>query len=754
MKNLLIVESPNKISTIKKALKNEKDEWIVMATLGHVVDLPRRRHGLSLENGEYIPEWEYIQGKKKVVQEITSLAKEVDNVYVATDDDREGEKIADDIVHYCKLQKHYRVVFHEITRRAVLAGISNARTVSEEYVLAQKARRFIDREVGYKVSEVIRWSMREKGTDIHRIGVGRVVSPALHLLCLRERDIEQFVAEKQFKIAVDYVKDGVQFRVMFGTVFSEETKTEMNQVFAYLGNKANHHIVQKYKQSTKEVAPFPPLITSRLQRGAFYLFNFDPNKTMKLAQKLFEAGLITYIRTDSYNISDDVVYEIIEYLNEHFPEEDVLQHKRVFKSKKEGHDAHEAIRPVYFTEEYTPDTVRQTSHFRDHKLTEEHRQVYEYIWYVTMATQMVDSVYDNSELTVQVGENIMRVKANSIATTFTLEGEEVKLYGWEKLQRNYLKTAERDNDEDYKDREVYIPRMTVGDELKFVNIDVVESLSKRPPRYGIGRFISVLEDKGIGRPSTFASIYQKLVDTGCVRIIGGQMLQPQKIGFMIDDWIKENCEWMHDINQAKEFEELLDAIESGEVDDINPIVNGYTQLINYLYEKVGFTPDLNKETNTPSEAQISFYRRIIKQEGMSVDERLLNDREKLSAFLTKYNNDKTVCKCPVCKTGAIQEKSFTKDGHTFEYYKCTNNDCDFTLGDTSIDKFFAQKGIDLNKEERRTALKNIASKKRGFLFTGFISSAGKKYDAKVKLGKYFNKTRNKEMWTLQLNFDK
>lgn len=753
--NLLIVESPLKVKTIGKYLKNDGSKWLVTATLGHIVDLPEHRHGLSIgDNGDYIGEWVVIDGKKKIIDGIIAQSTRAEKIYIATDDDREGEKIADDVVHYCHLKNYYRVVFHEITKTAIIDGIKNARYVDEKTVLAQKARRFIDREVGYKVSNIIRADFKNRGEEITSgLGVGRVVSPALHLLVIREKEIDAFVTQRQYKIGVDYEYEGVQFTVYFPTVFSDNTKTEMMDILAYLGNAKNEHVVEKYKPGQRGVPPFPPLITSRLLRGCFYLMSYDPSKTMKLAQQLFECGLITYLRTDSYTIADEAVESIIRYLNSKYPEEDVKQSKRVYKQKEGTHDAHEAIRPIYFTDEFSPDNIQTTSEWIDNKLTPEHHKVYEYIWQVTLATQMKDAVYDKSVVEIRVGQNILKAQANYVATTLNEYGEEVEMLGWEKMRGNYLKTAERDADEDYKDRRIYIPYLTVGERLKPINVKETEYQSKRPPRYGIGRFVSVLEEKGIGRPSTFASIYQKLVKTGCVGLIGKQMLQPRAFGIRVDNWITEHAGWMNDIDNAKKFEELLDAIEKGELASINEEIAMYTALIEDLQKTLGIKPDLAKENNLPSEAQIALYDAILSRTGGGApDDRLLKDRSKMSVFIDKYQKSNTVCKCPSCKTGEIRIHEYEKEGRTKRFFKCSNKTCDLFIGDEHIDKFFVMKGKDFNAEERVDILKKICSKKSGYFMTGFVSKTGKDYNANVILQNSVKE--EKSYWSLNLVFEK
>lgn len=691
--NLMIVESPHKAATISKIIAKGNQKWFVRATKGHILDLPVHEHGVEVVQGKYHGKWVFKDGKKDLIADLRKLAATASNVYVATDNDREGERIADDVVKQINLKQYYRVVFPAITEKAIKEGIANARLIDEQIVAAQVARRLIDREIGYKVSSIIKKDFQKNSEDLRGVGVGRVVSPALHLLTVREREIEDFIREKTYRLAIDYIKDGVQFQIFHKTVFKDDTREEMNSLLAYLGNKNNPHIVEIYKPSTKEEAPFPPLITSRMQRGGFYLMGYEPDKTMKLAQNLFEAGLITYHRTSSYNIDNDAVIEMIRLLNSYYPEKDVLQKKRIFKAKNAGEAsaAHEAIRPTYFQDEFNPERIRKHQLFLDAELTEEHRRLYEYIWYITLSTQMVDSVYDVSELTIRCGQNTLHEKAHSHAFEYNpmLEREE-KILGWEKLRGSYIKTAEREADEDWKDKEIVIPRLHIGEQLNVVDIKVIDGHTRRPPRYGIGRFITTLEHMGIGKPSTFALIYEKLVKTGCVSLINKQMLKPTELGFAIDQWIEEHAPWMVDAERAKDFEDLLEAIEKGEIRNCDKEIAEYTELINKLAAEKGYVPPVSTETQ--------------KKEAL--------------------------CRCSICKGGKILTTSNDKG----RFYHCSTRNCLF-LTDKSVDGFFSNFGLNLDDDERSDALKKVLSKKSGYQFELYSSKKQKKFTAAVVVAK-------------------
>lgn len=700
--NLLIVESATKAKTIREFLKEDAEKWVVVHTNGHITDLPIKRHGIRFEGGVYIPEWVTEDDNKvKIIKKIQNLVSEAKQVFIATDDDREGEKIAEDLVINCNISKYRRVVFTEITKKAVLSAIQTAREIDKNRVKAQITRRMIDREIGYKLSSILKADFKKKGIYLNNnIGVGRTISPALHILIDREKEIENFVSEKLYKIYIDYIKDNIQFRLRFPAVFREESKEEMHSLLLYLGNKKHRHIVESYSPATKEIPPYPPLITSRMQKGAFYLFGFEPNYTMKLAQKLFETGLITYHRTDSYFLSDDFVSKLIKYANEKYGKQNVLQSKRIYKNKSNSHNAHEAIRPTNI--EISPEDISDNKLYKDGTITNDHLKLYNYIWSITVATQMVNAVYDKSEVKVRVGDNILIGKANCYSKIFDPEKQEyVEQKGWELFFGNYLKTAEKDNDEEWKDQVIYLPKFQIGEELQFIDINFVETFTKTPPRFGIGRFITYLENKGIGRPSTYANIYKRLVDTRCVNIANNQMLLPSEIGRKIDDWLVENASWLIDIDMASKFEECLDKIETGEIYDPTPIIKEYSDLIDELQKKL----NIEVENSAPK-------------------------RERFS-------------KCPACN-----RDTFYYNGND-PYIKCSNKNCDFFIKEKSFINFFLRYGKQLSKKDTKKIIKNILAKKSGFTVKDLVSPKNNKpFSANV----FVKKDNN--FWGLALLFTK
>jgi len=714
MKCLLIVESPAKAKTIAGYLSERPETWTVRATKGHVADLPRDRIGIHEEQGHYRAEWTVDRDKKALLSELRQLTKSSDRVFIASDDDREGERIAHDVIEYLKLKDYARVTFQEITRQAIEEAINGKMSgLREQRVDAQMARRIVDREIGYPVSQIIRWYFAQNGGSVSPRGVGRVVSPALGILAQTERDIAGFVPETFERIACDYKMAGETVRLMHNKKFAPSEWGERDRILADL--RTVPHVVYNYQKQNREIAPYPPFTTARLQRCCFYLFGFEPKYTMSLAQDLYEGmgtsqgrhGLITYPRSDSHNISDHAVAEIISLLSEHIPvdleesDEVVLKTKRPFKSPSNAQAAHEAIRPTHFSKPFWPRNL--TNH-----ISNDHRRLYELIWFRTLATQLRDAVYDASTVEIAVGEHRLSGQANRRI-----------IEGWEYLDGHRAHVSERQDEERHKLREVCLPPMEIGAELEVVEAQAFEMSTRHPPRFGIGRFLTVLDVKGIARPSTLDAIIDNLKFKGYVNVRSG-FLYVTETGLQVDTWTSEYAPWLNDTDHARTFEERLDAVESATV-DFNLVIREYFDLVNELKTSLGYE---DRFSSAPSEAQVEYARSLAVKTGVAFPDDLAMDREGLKRFIEQYRPTRELLgKCPQCRKRTV-----------FAYEKviaCASVDCDFNLFPSQLDRFCTSFSIGLEPMD----LANQLFSRKETLIAGMTSAKGRVFDAYVGLGK-------------------
>jgi DNA topoisomerase-1 len=600
-KNLVIVESPAKAKTINKYLGKD---YLVKASIGHIKDLPSKGLGVDVEHN-FEPTYELIpdskkRNNKKIVTELKKAAKEAEAIYLAADPDREGEAIcqhlAEEIVPKRPAKPAFRVMFNEITKRAVNEAFEHPRQIDENLVDAQQARRVLDRLVGYKVSPLL---CRTIGG---RLSAGRVQSVALRMVVEREREIEQFVKTEYWTIAANLSSklppafDSRLFKIDDQTVktsgFDQELKK--NEIIIADQTKADQIVAEAQQQSfvvtdvtTKERKrnPVPPFITSKLQQEASRKLGFAVKKTMMIAQKLYEGvelgdegsvGLITYMRTDSTRVSDAALGEVRDYVNQQYGA-DYLPEKAVYyRSKKDAQDAHEAIRPTEVAR--TPDSLAKY-------LKPEELKLYRLIWQRFVASQMMPAVFDQTTIDIQAGRFIFRAT-----------GSVQKFDGFLKIYQEGRDEKAEDDDE----AERSLPLVEKGENLKLNTITPEQHFTEPPPRYTEATLVKALEEKGIGRPSTYAAIMSTIQEREYVEKIQGRF-HPTALGKTVNDLLIDGgFDDLFNETYTARMEEELDEIEEGKI--------RWTKALREFYDK--FEGDLKqfqryikevKEKNVPTE---------------------------------------------------------------------------------------------------------------------------------------------------------
>jgi DNA topoisomerase I len=482
-KNLLIVESPAKAKTIEKILGKDFE---VKSCYGHIRDLEKDDMGIDVDK-QFEPRYIVPEDKKKVVSDLKSLAKKSDEVWLATDEDREGEAIS---WHLCEVlgldpEKTKRIVFHEITKPAIQKAVSNPRTVNMDLVYAQQARRILDRIVGFELSPVLwrKMSMR------NNLSAGRVQSVAVRLIAEREREINAFTATSAFKIeALFTAKDTAGRNVTFKAEGKKQNSAEDAEQFLKSCIGATYKVADVQVKPGKK-SPAPPFTTSTLQQEASRKLGYSVSRTMTLAQKLYESGKITYMRTDSVNLSDTALGDLTRTIKGMYGER--YHQFRKFKNKNESaQEAHEAIRPTY---------MENTSIEE-----EDGRRLYELIWKRTMASQMADAELERTTANISISTNKEELKA---------EGEVLKFDGFLKV---YMEDKDDDDVTEDEHQEGMLPPLTVGMQLPFVEMDAIERFSRAAPRYTEASLVKKLEELGIGRPSTYAPTISTIQKRGYV----------------------------------------------------------------------------------------------------------------------------------------------------------------------------------------------------------------------------------------------
>ncbi|MCL2018745.1 MAG: type I DNA topoisomerase [Oscillospiraceae bacterium] len=551
MSDLIIVESPAKAKTIGKYLgKNFK----VMASVGHIRDLPKSKLGVDIEQ-DFKPMYENKKDKTALIRDLKKQADKSKSVYLATDPDREGEAISWHLAHILDLDaaEPIRVTFNEITKTGVKDGMAHPRGLDMGLVNAQQARRILDRIVGYKLSPFL-WKKVRRG-----LSAGRVQSVAVRLVVDREKEIESFKSREYWSIDATLLSSVSDAKKLFPARLSE-----VDGVKAELNNKEDTDKVLKrlegasfnvsaVKKSTRKKLPAPPFTTSTLQQEASRKLFFNSRRTMKIAQELYEGlelpehgaiGLITYMRTDSVRISAEAKQAAKELIEQKFGAEYVFKGERLFKSKAGGQDAHEAIRPT--VPHITPEQIKSS-------VTSDQYKLYKLIWERFMASQM-----ENAQL------NTVSVDINANGCLFKANGYTVKFDGFMKL---YVEASESENPEKSDDADnaagaTALPPLTQGEELSVESLDGNQHFTQPPGRYTEAGLIKALEENGIGRPSTYAPTITTILDRQYVERVAKQ-LKPTILGRVITDFLKEHFDNIVDTSFTAQMETYLDKIEVG-----------------------------------------------------------------------------------------------------------------------------------------------------------------------------------------------
>ncbi len=547
---LLIVESPAKAKTISKYLDGE---FTVVASVGHIRDLPKsNKIAIDIEAG-FVPHYEISKGKEKIVAEIKSLAKKANVILLATDPDREGEAIAWHIAEAVGLKHAKRVVFHEITKEAVTEAVKHPRDIDDNLKQAQEARRVLDRLVGYDLSGLI-WKKVRYG-----LSAGRVQSPALRIVMEREREIRAFVSHPFWIISADVAGNK---KLPFNIVCEEEPtdKKEVDRIVEVTkkGGTENTWKVLDIKETEVKKSPRAPFITSTLQQTASSRLGFAPSRTMGIAQKLYESGYITYMRTDSTTLSKVAVAQTIHIIEKKFGKEYVQVRTFTTKSKN-AQEAHEAIRPTHLNVEKAG-------------LTDEQQKLYSLIWRRTIASQMKDAQTLRTKITANT--------TSGKIPDFSITGSRIIYDGW------LL------GDPTSRGEDVELPKVIIGEKLDLKKVNVEEKFTEPPTRYSEAGLIKELEKRGIGRPSTYASIIKTIEDRGYVEKIN-KALVPTDTGDVVSSFLETNFENYISDTFTAEMEDKLDDIATGKGNYLKTLKDFYKPFLADVKAK----DKLDKATN-------------------------------------------------------------------------------------------------------------------------------------------------------------
>lgn len=676
---LIIVESPAKSKTIKKFLGNN---YKVVASMGHIRDLPKSQLGVDIEN-DFEPKYINIRGKATLINELKKEAKAAKKVYLATDPDREGEAISWHLAYLLDIpsKKIQRITFNEITESAVKSAIENPREIDMNLVDAQQARRVLDRIVGYKISPLL-WKNVKKG-----LSAGRVQSVALEMVVKREEEIEKFVPEEYWSIIAKLsdAKSKKTFDAKFyGTLERKLDITSKAQADKILKDiKDAKYIVTSINPGEKKRNPAPPFITSTLQQEASRKYGFGTSKTMMIAQQLYEGlevnghgtiGLITYMRTDSTRIATEAQEEAKKIIVKEYGKDFYPDIPNVYKSKKSSQDAHEAIRPSYIS--IKPDEIKSS-------VTPEQYKLYKLIWERFMASQMTPAIYKT--MTVDIAANDYLFKAT---------GSQIKFPGFMTL---YIESTD---DNSTNDKDVLLPDLKEKQALKLDELLPAQHFTEPPARYSEAGLVRALEEKGIGRPSTYAPTISTIIARGYVDR-EKKILYPTELGTIVSNLLEEHFKDIMDLTFTASMESDLDNVEEGEKrwkSVIREFYSKFAKTLELAEEHIGKVELKYEESNVPCE---KCGRMMVIKQG------------KYGKFLAcpgfpECRNAKPIVEetkylCPVCGGKILIKKS--KRGK--KYYACENSaNCKFMIWEAPTDEKCSKCGTFLCKKGKKLVCAN------------------------------------------------
>ncbi len=676
MSKLVIVESPAKAKTIKKYLG---EDYEVIASMGHIRDLPKGQIGIDVNNN-FKPRYINIPGKSKLIKELKTLASHSEEVYLATDPDREGEAISWHLAHILKLdiEKENRVTFGEITKKGITDGMNNKRSLNIDLINAQQARRLLDRIVGYKISPFL-WEKIKGG-----LSAGRVQSVAVKLIVDRHKEIEKFIPEEYWNIEALLLAQGQAKKIKakyHSTNGKKETITngEWAQKIKEESENAGFSI-EKISTGERKKAPAPPFITSSLQQEASRRLGFTALRTMRAAQTLYEGvdiqgqgtlGLITYMRTDSLRISDEAVNETKAFIKDKYGENYIPNYKRSYKTKNNAQDAHEAIRPT---------NVRITPEIAYNSLSGDVAKLYKLIWERFTASQMADCLQKTVSVDLKAADHLYKASGYTVVFDgFTALYEE--------------------GEDDKKEKETALPDLDKDSKLKLKEIEALQKFTQPPAEYTEASLIKAMEENGIGRPSTYAPTIHTIIDRGYVER-NQKKLTPTTLGITINDLLAAQFSDIVDLKFSATMEERLDKIEEGSQEWTDVLRDFYDILIKDL-EKAAKDME-GKKVELPVEYSDEICEVCKKQ--MVIKQGRYGKFLACSGF-PDCKNTKRIVKyapglCPVCGSKILALQS--KRGVTF--YACENSsDCKFMSWETPTDKNCEVCGKTMFKKLSKTA---------------------------------------------------
>ncbi|MDR3217178.1 MAG: type I DNA topoisomerase [Clostridiaceae bacterium] len=663
MKKLIIVESPSKAKTIQKYLGGD---YAVLASSGHVCDLPQRTLGIDVEN-RFCPEYIVTPEKQDIIKKLTSAVSKYETTYLATDPDREGEAISWHLKNVLGLPDGaIRIEFHEISKKAVNTALESPRELNMNLVNSQQARRVLDRLVGYRISPILSKKIKQG------LSAGRVQSPALEMIVEREKEIRNFVPEEYWNLAVILVKENqspenkknlvtAQFVEINGKKYKVEREAQALRIKEFCVSPAAVYTVENVKRSKSASHPAPPFTTSTMTQDASQKLNMTAPESMRVAQQLYEGvevegegltALVTYIRTDSVRVSPDFQYKTLDFIKENFGEDYAPEKPNFYKTKSDAQDAHEAIRPISLA--LTPDSLKG-------KIKRDQHRLYKLVYERYLASQMTNAIYNT--LNVKIKAENPEIPEHILG--FSVKGRSIAFKGFTAVYDENKPEVEKDSPDNEETAIASIPNLTEGEKLDFVDFKGEQKFTKPPARYNDATLIKALEENGIGRPSTYATIISVLSRREYTKK-DGKSIAPTELGEIVSDYMVKFFTDIMDLAFTATLESELDRIAEEGIEWQDIIEKFYHTLENELHNAQKSTASVRRPQGEESDVECD-----------KCGAKMFIKEGRYGKFLACPNYprcknikplNESVGKCPLCGSDVVKKRS--KAGKNF--YGCSN----------------------------------------------------------------------------------
>lgn len=741
-KVILLVTNKKQEEVCRHAFKKHNDDSVLVMSVGGKITEIDMNVPVSIEGEHKVKEhWVLASNKQRILDVLQSHYNEGYRFVLASDGGIESEKIGFDLSQLVCKDRIKISHLSKMKYKDIRGSILSARSIDQDRARAAAVRRVVDALIGIRLSKVMRWDLKREGFVLgdKKLSIGRLMSPALKILCDNQKDIISHESEQYVRIKCWYRKGDQQFEFLDKTRFFIDDYNQVVQQKELKDKLAgNPHVVVNYTQKQREEYPPEPFFLSSLEVAVFNAYRWRSDETASLARDLYVYGYITNFKSNSNRIEEGIMEQMISYLYRTWDEDEVVDIPRRFKERSDVQEAEYAITPAEISDRTSPENIKTLweSNGHDNVLDGRHYKVYMLIWFRTLATQVENGFFDSTELSIEVLDHKMKIVANKPIEVVNEDGEKKKKLGWLGLNETLLRNSLTVNEDRPMYEEVDIPFYEIGESLTCTDITNFETGTRPPRRYGEARFIKTLEKMNIAQPITLSSLPRRIVDNGLASY-SGIVLHVKPLGMRMNDWIEKKASFLHDLEEVTNISNDLKMIERGEHPSPDDLIKAILHRIQVIEEETGYLEEM-RDCTIPSVLQKERARAIASRKGIVLGDLVLTSSERIEVFLRKYGDETEEQKvnfpkealglCPLCKEGKVSRNA--------NFYACSNyrdKGCKFGVNIGYSKQFLENYGKEFNTDKfLDSIIKSVLSK--GFAVVhNMESKEGRRFSGKLGL---------------------